>query len=125
MEEKIKNRIMRYYYNLNIYEEINFSDKILLFSESANNKTVEIYTNLNFAEDEYKILIYINNNLIKEIKFYSMDDFYFYFLKHLSEDYFLRNMSFYTSGQLELEAVVKDNSTKLFRKSESELIFDI
>lgn len=121
MKEKIKNKIISYYSDLNIYEKINFSDKILLFSESSDNNTVDIYVQIKFEENEFKVLTFLNNNLIKEINFYSIDNFYFYFLKNISEDYFLRNISFYTNEQLKLEAIVKNNANEKFKKNEAYL----
>lgn len=121
MKEKIKNKIISYYSDLNIYEKINFSDKILLFSEISNNNTVDIYVQVKFEENEFKILTFLNNNLIKEINFYSIDNFYFYFLKNISEDYFLRNISFYTNEQLKLEAIVRNNANEKFKKNEAYL----
>lgn len=119
MKEKIKNKIISYYSDLNIYEKINFSDKILLFSESSDNNTVDIYVQIKFEENEFKVLTFLNNNLIKEINFYSIDNFYF--LKNISEDYFLRNISFYTNEQLKLEAIVKNNANEKFKKNEAYL----
>lgn len=121
MKEKIKNKIISYYSDLNIYEKINFSNKILLFSEISNNNTVDIYVQVKFEENEFKILTFLNNNLIKEINFYSIDNFYFYFLKNISEDYFLRNISFYTNEQLKLEAIVRNNANEKFKKNEAYL----
>lgn len=121
MKEKIKNKIISYYSDLNIYEKINFSDKILLFSESSNNNAVDIYVQIKFEENEFKVLTFLNNNLIKEINFYSIDNFYFYFLKNISEDYFLRNISFYSNEQLKLEAIVRNNANEKFKKNEAYL----
>lgn len=121
-EDKIKKSIANYYKKLNIYEDINYQ-KILIFCDNYKDEKIEIYLSINFEEKSFKILIYNNNHLIKEINFDEAENFYFFFLKNISEDYFIRNISFYTNNNLEMKILLKDNYLEKFRKKENEMFF--
>lgn len=99
----IKEKIKSYYRQCGYNDYIDFSKELIIFYYViTDNDFIEIRSDIN----KYKVTTYYNDTKINEVTFLDIKSYYFYFIKHINEKYFIKNISFYTNGEFDITGIV-------------------